>query len=344
MDTVRQARLWEAQEERAVRCFLCSHRCRIPSGRAGLCGVRENREGALYTLVYGRLVAQNVDPIEKKPLFHVAPGSLSYSIATAGCNLRCAHCQNYQISQVQRDRGGIPGQYVAPDDVIDDAVARGCRSIAYTYTEPTIFFEYALECMKRARKAGLLNVFVSNGYMTAECVDQLATCLDAANVDLKAMTDDFYHKVCGARLEPVLRTIRDLWQRGVWLEITTLVIPHHNDSPAELREIARFLVSVSPDIPWHVTGFYPTYRLVDEPPTSIDSLDEARKIGLEEGLRYVYMGNRAGRGGEDTLCPACGHRVIGRLGFTLAEKDITREGNCAGCGQTIAGLNMGGTA
>jgi pyruvate formate lyase activating enzyme len=344
MDAVRPARLWETQDEQAVRCFLCSHRCRIPAGRAGLCGVRENRGGALYTLVYGRLVAQNVDPIEKKPLFHVRPGSRSYSIATAGCNLRCAHCQNYQISQVQRDRGGIPGQYVAPGDVIQDALARGCRSIAYTYTEPTIFFEYALDCMKGARKAGLLNVFVSNGYMTAECVDELAPWLDAANVDLKAMTDDFYRKVCAARLEPVLRTIRDLWQRGVWLEVTTLVIPNHNDSPQELREIARFLVAVSPDIPWHVSGFFPTYRLQDQPPTPIDSLDQARRIGLEEGLRYVYVGNRAGRGGEDTICPDCGRRVIARQGFTLTEVDITGGGNCPGCGQTIAGLSMGGAA
>jgi pyruvate formate lyase activating enzyme len=306
--------------------------------------VRENREGVLHTVVYGRLVARNADPIEKKPLFHVMPGSLSYSIATAGCNMRCAHCQNYQISQVQRDGGRIPGQYHAPEEVVRGAGESGCRSIAYTYTEPTVFFEYALDCMKAARKAGLLNVFVTNGFMTEECVDQLASSLDAANVDLKSMRDKFYREICGARLEPVLRSIRDLWQRGVWVEATTLVIPEHNDSPEELREIARFLVSVSPDLPWHVTGFYPTYRLVDAAPTTASALERARRIGLEEGLRYVYMGNRAGRGSEDTLCPACGRKVVGRSGFSLTEQDMGPEGRCPGCGRNIAGLGMGGDA
>jgi pyruvate formate lyase activating enzyme len=344
-ETEREASLWEPLAERgegAVRCRLCSHRCRIPAGRAGLCGVRENRGGKLLTLVYGRLVASNVDPIEKKPLFHVAPGSLSYSIATAGCNFHCAHCQNYQISQVERNAGRIPGHYASPEEVITAAREAGCRSVAYTYTEPTVFFEYALDCMKRARQAGLLNVFVSNGYMTPECLDAAVPFLDAANVDLKAMTEDFYRKVCGAHLEPVLRSIRELWQRGVWVEATTLVIPHHNDSAEELREIARFLASVSPDLPWHVTGFHPTYRLTEEPPTPVAALELGRRVGSEEGLRYVYAGNRPGRGGEDTLCPACRHTVVARRGFSVTNVHLTPDGRCRGCGATVAGLALGG--
>ncbi|GAB4270346.1 MAG: AmmeMemoRadiSam system radical SAM enzyme [Deferrisomatales bacterium] len=342
MDTVREARLWSPLEEGKVRCVLCSHRCRIPPGRAGLCGVRENRDGTLYTLVYGRLVSEAVDPIEKKPLFHVRPGSRSFSIATAGCNFRCAHCQNYAISQVHRDRHRLPGRFVPAEAVVRTARDAGCESIAYTYTEPTIFFEYARDCMALARKAGLLNVFVTNGYMSAECLDEAVPLLDAANVDLKAMTDDFYRKICGARLEPVLDNIGELWRRGVWVEVTTLVIPHHNDSPEELRQIARFLVAISPDIPWHVTGFYPTYRLTDEPPTPASTLARARDIGLEEGLHYVYTGNRPGRGGEDTVCPGCGKVVIGRVGFSLTEVAVTADGTCSACGRAIAGLGVGG--
>jgi pyruvate formate lyase activating enzyme len=292
--------------------------------------------------VYGRLVAQSVDPIEKKPLFHVLPGSTSYSIATAGCNFRCAHCQNYQISQVQREEGRLPGRFVPPEAVVREAVEAGCRSVSYTYTEPTVFFEYALDCMKLARRAGLLNVFVSNGYQSPECVDLAAPWLDAANIDLKAMTEDFYHRICGARLEPVLRTIRDLWGRGVWVEVTTLVIPHHNDSAEELREIARFLASLSPDLPWHVSGFYPTYRLTGEPPTPASSLEAARRIGLDEGLRHVYTGNRPGGGSEHTYCPSCRRPVVERRGYLVLHSALTPEGSCASCGARLPGIGLGG--
>jgi pyruvate formate lyase activating enzyme len=343
METVREAILWEGREEQRVHCSLCSHHCLISPGKRGICGVRENQGGKLYTLVYGNLVAENADPIEKKPLFHFAPGSISYSIATAGCNFRCGHCQNYTISQVQRDQGKIPGRPVAPEEVVRRAVENRCRSIAYTYTEPTIFFEYALDCMKLAHQAGLLNVFVTNGYMTNECIEAMAGHLDAANVDLKAMTDRFYREICGARLDPVLQAIRLLWQRGVWTEVTTLVIPQHNEAPAELREIARFLVSVSRDLPWHVTGFYPTYRLNDVPPTPVSALTAARRIGLEEGLRYVYVGNRVTPGGEDTHCPECGRRVVRRLGFSVTEVALNASGGCAACGYRIAGVEIGGT-
>lgn len=339
---VRKALLWEPAGEGAVRCGLCSHRCRIPEGRAGLCGVRENRGGTLHTLVYGRLVARNVDPIEKKPLFHVLPGTLSYSIATAGCNFRCAHCQNYSISQVQRDAGALPGQFHSPEAVVRSAREAGCRSVSYTYTEPTVFFEFALDCMRLAREAGLLNVFVTNGYQTAEAVERAAPWLDAANVDLKAMSGRFYREICGARVEPVLETIRELRRRGTWVEVTTLVIPHHNDSPEELRDIARFLVSVGADVPWHVTGFHPTYRMTDEPPTPAASLEAGRRLGTAEGLRYVYTGNRPGRGGEDTHCPSCGAVVIGRRGFSVTRLELAGGGACRSCGSPVAGLYPGG--
>jgi len=306
--------------------------------------VRENRCGALNTLVYGRLVACNVDPIEKKPLFHVFPGSLSFSIATAGCNFRCSHCQNYSISQVPRDAGTIPGQFTTPEAVVAAAREGGCRSISYTYTEPTVFFEFALDCMRLAREAGLLNVFVTNGYMTGEALEKALPWLDAANVDLKAMSDHFYREVCGARVGPVLETIRELRRRGIWVEVTTLVIPHHNDSAGELRDIARFLVSVAPDVPWHVTGFHPTYRLQAEPPTPASALEAARRLGLDEGLHYVYSGNRPGRGGEDTLCPACGAVAIGRRGFSVTRLELSGAAKCRSCGGSVAGLYSGGVS
>lgn len=342
MDTVREALLWEPSEAGAVRCRLCNHRCRIAPGRAGLCGVRENREGKLCTLVYGRLVAENVDPIEKKPLYHFAPGSLSYSIATAGCNFRCAHCQNYQISQVERDQGRLPGHFVPPEDVVQRAEEAGCRSISYTYTEPTVFFEYALDCMKLARSRGLRNVFVSNGYMALEGIELAGPYLDGANIDLKSASDSFYREVCGARIEPVFEGIREWVRRGVWVEVTTLVIPSRNDSRAELREVARFLVSLGRNVPWHVTGFYPTYRMTDEPPTPVSTLLTAREIGLEEGLRYVYAGNRPGSGGEETLCPSCGAVVIARRGFNVTRASITAGGSCSACGAAIPGVDLGG--
>nr|WP_051463170.1 AmmeMemoRadiSam system radical SAM enzyme [Deferrisoma camini] len=345
MDTVRPAELWEtvegAREPDTVRCRLCHHRCRIAPARRGLCGVRENRDGSLVTLVYGRLVARNADPIEKKPLFHVAPGSMSYSIATAGCNFRCGHCQNYQISQAVTELGMLPGRFVPARAVVEDAVAAGCRSVAYTYTEPTVFFEYARDCMTLAHEAGLLNVFVTNGYMSPECLDALEGLLDAANVDLKAMTDGFYRSVCGARLQPVLDTIAELVRRGVWVEVTTLLIPGRNDSDDELREAARFLRGLSPDIPWHVTGFFPTYRLTDAPPTPAATLIRAWEIGLEEGLRFVYTGNRPGHGGEDTVCPSCGAVVLGRLGYAVTARNLDPEGRCRRCGAAVPGLEMG---
>jgi pyruvate formate lyase activating enzyme len=331
-----RAALW--QEWRggpSVHCFLCAHHCRIAPGERGLCGVRENREGVLYTLVYGRPVSTAVDPIEKKPLFHYLPGSLSYSLATVGCNFTCEFCQNAEISQMPRDEDMILGRPMPPERVVDAALAAGCASVSYTYTEPTVFFEYARDCARLATTKGLKNVFVTNGYMTAEALADIDGDLHAANVDLKSFSDDFYRTLVGARLKPVLDSIRRLWDMGVWVEVTTLLIPGRNDREDELRSLASFLVSMSPDIPWHVSRFYPSYRLLDTPPTPVASVEKAVRIGREEGLRYVYGGNIPGHPSESTVCPKCGEVVIERKGFRLVRIGIT-GGRCSGCGEEIA--------
>ncbi|MEJ5360303.1 MAG: AmmeMemoRadiSam system radical SAM enzyme [Desulfobacterales bacterium] len=334
-----EALLYEPLEEEKVRCILCNHRCVIEAGKRGLCRVRENRGGVLHSLVYGRLIARHVDPVEKKPLFHFLPGSLSYSIATVGCNFRCRFCQNADIAQFPADhRGAIAGAAATPAEVVASARASGCRSISYTYTEPTVFFEFALETCRLAREAGLGNIFVTNGYMTREAVDRIAPVLDAANVDLKAYNDRFYRETCGARLEGVLDTLGYLRERGVFLEVTTLLIPGLNDDPGELAGLAGFLVNaLGPDTPWHVSRFHPTYRLTDRPPTPPATLHRAREIGLAAGLRYVYTGNVPGDAGENTFCPRCGAPVVERWGFQVSAVRL-ENGRCISCGERIAGV------
>ncbi len=342
---MREAMLYEKLENRRVRCNLCAHRCIIPDGARGICQVRENQGGVLYSLVYGRLISQAIDPIEKKPLFHFHPGTDALSVATVGCNFRCTFCQNSSISQLPRDHHVIEGTSVRPEEVVQTAQHYRCRSIAYTYTEPTIFFEYTYDIAKLAHEAGILNVYVSNGYMTEEALDLLAPrdgerLLDAANVDLKAFTDEFYRKQCGARLRPVLESLVHFKERGVWLEVTTLVIPTLNDSDEELRQIAEFIASeLGPETPWHVSRFHPTYRLLDKPSTPAATLRRARAIGLESGLHYVYVGNLPGDEGETTYCPHCGEAVIRRSGFSIVSMNL-RDGKCAACGAVIAGVGL----
>lgn len=342
---MREAMLWEPLSEGRVRCRLCAHRCLIQDGHTGICQVRQNRAGTLYSLVYGRLIAQAVDPIEKKPLFHFYPASTSLSIATAGCNFRCTFCQNADISQRPAATGRVDGQETPVEAVLAAATAHQCRSISYTYTEPTIFFEYTYDVGRLAHERGLANVYVSNGYMTPEMLDlvtseEAAPLLDAANIDLKAFTDAFYRQECGARLAPVLENLRTLKRRGVWLEVTTLIIPTRNDDEGELRDIARFIATdLGADTPWHVTRFHPTFRLTDAPPTPPATLLRAREIGLEEGLQFVYVGNVPGSDGEDTLCPRCGRVVIGRRGFQVTARHL-RSGACAHCGEPIAGVGL----
>jgi pyruvate formate lyase activating enzyme len=332
-----RAALWEAwRGGPRIHCFLCAHHCRIEPGGLGKCGVRENRDGVLYTLVYGRPVSTAVDPIEKKPLFHFLPGTRTYSLATVGCNFACSFCQNADISQMPVDQGRVVGRPMTAEQVVAGALAAGCRSVSYTYTEPTIFYEYARDCARLASEAGLKNVFVTNGFMTAQTLADIDGDLHAANVDLKSFSDEFYRTLAGARLKPVLDSIRRLHDMGVWTEVTTLLIPGENDDDDELRGLAEFLVSVSPDIPWHVSRFHPTYRLLDVPPTPLQTVEKAVRIGREAGLRYVYGGNVPGHSSESTACPSCGKMVIERVGFGLRKNQVT-GGRCSGCGQEIAG-------
>jgi pyruvate formate lyase activating enzyme len=327
----------EPKEDKKVLCGLCCHRCLILPGRRGICSVRENRDGTLYSLVYDKVIARNIDPIEKKPLFHFLPGSRSFSIATPGCNFRCKHCQNADISQLPRDRGGmILGEDVAPDSLVEAARRNRCASISYTYTEPTIYFELAYDTARMAAEAGLKNVFVTNGYITPEALREIKPYLHAANIDLKGFRDDFYRTICGAKLQPVLDTIRLYREYGIWIEITTLIIPGHNDSDEELAGIARFIKTVGEDIPWHVSRFHPTYQLIDKPPTPVETLQRARQIGLQEGLRYVYEGNVPGEG-EDTLCWSCKKKLIERIGFSV-QKNTIHDGKCGYCGAKIDGV------
>jgi pyruvate formate lyase activating enzyme len=333
-----EARFYEKLEDQKVQCHLCAHECKIDPGKRGICQVRENRDGTLYSMVYGRVIAENIDPIEKKPLFHFLPGSRSYSIATVGCNFQCLHCQNYDISQYPRHhKGRIIGEPRTPQQIVDQALASRSLSISYTYTEPTIFMEFAQDVGRLAKEKGIRNVFVSNGFMTEQSARALAEFVDADNVDLKSFRDDFYRKISKARLQPVLDTIERLKKLGVWLEVTTLVIPGLNDSDEELTQIAHFVKEVGVDIPWHVSAFYPTYQMLDRPRTPASTLFRAREIGLKAGLRYVYTGNIPGQGGESTSCYQCGELLIDRMGYTI-RGFILQDGKCPKCQAVIDGV------
>ncbi len=334
-----EAYLYEHLKEKKVKCNLCSHRCIIKDGKRGICGVRENQGGILKTLVYGKLIASHIDPIEKKPLFHFMPGSLSYSIATVGCNFKCLFCQNADISQMPSDHNGmITGDLYSPEDVVDAAIKGSCKSIAYTYTEPTIFFEFAFDTAKLAHAKGIKNVFVTNGYMTSEAVHMISPYLDAANVDLKAFNESFYKEVVKARLEPVKKTLKVMKSLGIFVEVTTLLIPGLNDDKKELEKLALFLVkSLGPETPWHISAFYPTYRLTDRPPTPVETLVMAREIGIKAGLKYVYIGNVPSENGENTFCSNCGKLLINRLGFSII-KNVLENGRCPYCGAQIHGI------
>ncbi len=320
-----------------IKCHLCAHECIVADGNFGLCGVRYAKEGRLHTSVYGRPCTTHVDPIEKKPLFHFLPGSKAYSIATVGCNLRCGHCQNHSISQV-RGETVAAGFDMSAEEVVEDAIAAGCASIAYTYTEPTIFLEYALDICKLAAERGLRNVFVSNGFMTKTSLDAVAPYLSADNVDLKSFSDDFYSQYCGARLEPVLKTLEGLIDKGIWVEVTTLVIPTLNDSEKELSEIASYICeNLGAGIPWHISRFHPDHKLVELPPTDPLFLKKAVKIGLDAGLKHVYTGNVPHQEYENTRCTRCKKTVIERQGYEIVKNNVT-QGICKNCGEKIEGV------
>jgi pyruvate formate lyase activating enzyme len=327
------------KKEKQVQCQACNHYCVIRDGNRGICGVRENRGGKLYSLVYGKVIAKHVDPIEKKPFFHFLPGSQSLSVATIGCNFRCLYCQNADIAQASKEgyffeKKEILGEDLTPKEIVSEALSLNLPSISYTYTEPTIFIEFALETMKLARKNGLKNTWVTNGYTSTEGLKLALPYLDAANVDLKGFSEEFYNKICGARLKPVLETLKAMKKAGAWVEITTLVVPGQNNTKEHFEGIANFIAKVlGKETPWHISRFFPTYKLMDTPPTSLETLETAYNIGKKSGLKYVYLGNVAGEKREDTFCPKCGEKMIDRTGYDVLRYD--KDGKCAKCGQDL---------
>jgi pyruvate formate lyase activating enzyme len=368
MDKLHEARFYKTLSGGRVLCTLCPHDCRITEGGRGACGVRYNKDGVLYTLVYDRVVSRSVEPIEKKPLYHFYPGSSAYSIATVGCNLRCAFCQNWEISQWPKEHlpkriapngkvetqepicpqlvemeQAIPGERVTPVGIVDAALAAGATSIAYTYTEPTIFYELAYDTAVLAREQGLKNVFVTSGYISEAPLRELATVLDAANVDLKFFKEESYRRISRVRMQPILEAIRLYHELGVWVEVTTLVIPGVNDSDDELKNIAEFVRSVGIEVPWHVSQFYPAHKMLDRPITPMETLRRAGDIGRTAGLRYVYEGNVPGEKGENTYCYNCDSLLIDRYGFYVRANRI-RSGCCPDCGVSIDGIGMSANA
>ena len=333
-DRFNEALLWETLPENEVRCYACTHRCVIKDGQYGICGTRKNVDGRLLTNVYEYPIAINADPIEKKPLFHFLPGSKAMSIGTAGCNFKCSFCQNYDISQMRGD--DIKGESLSISRLLDSAETYGCSSIAYTYNEPVVFIEYVLDAAKEAHKRGMKNVYISNGYETEETFKLLPDTIDAMNIDLKAYTEKFYRTLCKGRLEPVLENIRRAYETGIWVEVTTLLIPGENDSEEELRDIASFIASVSKDIPWHISRFFPTYKMTNIPPTPLSKLEKAHDTGIEEGLRFVYTGNVPNES-NTTFCPQCGEKLIVRNAYTLSMMRV-ENGRCPHCRSKIPGV------
>jgi len=331
-----EAMLYQKTAHNNVQCLLCAHRCSLKPAQFGVCGVRQNIDGKLYSDVYGEIIAAHIDPIEKKPLYHFLPGSASYSIATRGCNFQCGFCQNWQISQARHEHSGLRhSTRTTPEVIVAEAVRNKCASIAYTYTEPTVYFEFAYDTARLAREAGLANVFVTNGFMSAETLETIAPFLDAANVDLKSFNKDFYLKICKGELQPVLDTIRAMNAANVWVEVTTLIVPGQNDSPEELSEIAGFIAATDRDIPWHVNRFHPDYQFTDSDMTPIATLYQARTIAEKAGLRYVYLGNTGER--ADTRCSFCGTTVVNRS-YSGTELKLTPSSECPSCGAAIAGI------
>ncbi len=361
-----------------VQCQTCNHFCSLKPDQRGKCGVRENKNGKLFALNYGKAIAVNIDPIEKKPFFHFLPGSHSFSIATSGCNLRCDFCQNWDISQGPKpctkaslvqgkgkvQNSPILGENLPPEEIVKQAKKTGCQSIAYTYTEPAIFLEYALDTMKLAYKTQtqtadsdcrLKNVWVTNGFFSEKTLKLISPYLDAANVDLKSFSENYYDKICGARLKPVLENLKSMKKLKIWLEVTTLIVPGYNDSDKELKQIASFIASeLGKETPWHISRFFPAYKMSDVPPTPTSTIHKAYNIGKKTGLLYVYAGNIPGNNidgiaTESTYCPKCKKLVLGRFGFNIETNNLTKDakprtvhqrrigawGKCKHCGKKI---------
>ncbi|MFH0732249.1 MAG: AmmeMemoRadiSam system radical SAM enzyme [Candidatus Omnitrophota bacterium] len=331
----KEAMYYNKLDKRKVQCVLCPRRCIIPDGKRGFCRVRENRKGTLYSLSYGRPVAVHVDPVEKKPLFHVLPGSKSFSIATAGCNLSCKFCQNWEISQVSPE--DINAKYVSAQEIVELAKKSGSKTIAYTYTEPTIFFEYALDIAKLAHTLGLKNVMHTAGFINEEPLKEICKYIDAANVDLKG-SDKFYEEICLGNRNDVLNTLKVLKEEGVWLEITYLVVPTLNDDQEYVKNTSKWIKeNLGPDVPLHISRFWPTYKLNSLSPTPVSTLEQARQTALEAGLKYVYVGNVSGNEAQNTYCPNCKKPVMERVGYTVLSDNIV-GGKCKYCGEKIEGV------
>jgi pyruvate formate lyase activating enzyme len=324
---------------KGVRCGVCRHTCLIPEGKTGICGIRRNDDGKIVLTVYGKASSVAIDPIEKKPLYHVLPGSKILSVGSIGCNFRCSFCQNWEISQAMREpalKGAIRLTDAEPETLVEQCVKRKIPAIAFTYNEPAILLEWAIDTFKLAKKHGIRTVFVSNGYASDESVRKLKGLLDAVNIDLKAFNPSFYAKECGAKLENVLATITAMKKAGIWVELTTLIIPGMNDSDAELRKAAAWIAALDKKIPWHITAFHPDYKLTTIPPTSLATLKRAHDIAKKAGLEHVYVGNLPS-GRENTLCPKCDAVLVERDGFRVYGNRL-KDGRCPECKHAIAGI------
>jgi len=333
---VREAMYYKKLEEGRVECEICPRACKIAPKERGYCGVRENMDGTYMTLVYGRACSANVDPIEKKPLFHFLPGARALSIATAGCNMECKFCQNWEISQFRPEQ--IRSTNLPPEQLVRDAKTHGIESIAFTYSEPVIFYEYMLETAKLAKKKGVKTVMISNGYIKEAPMSELCEYLSAVKIDLKAFTEEFYVDMCSGRLQPVLDTLRLLKKKGMWFEIVVLTIPTLNDSEEEIRQMCTWVHDeLGPDIPIHFSRFHPIYKIKNLPPTPISTLTQARKIAMSAGLNYAYAGNVPGHVGESTYCPECKKIVVRRIGYRIADVAI-ENGACKHCKNPIPGI------
>ncbi len=332
----RKIAMFQEETARGVMCRICPNECVLSEGELSKCNNRKVYKSKLYTLAYGNPCSVNVDPMEKKPLYHFLPGSKAYSIATAGCNLVCLNCQNWTISQTTP--GKTRNYDLMPEKVVTEAVSKDCKSIAYTYSEPVTFYEYVYETASLARKAGIKNVIKSNGYIYPEPLKKLCSVIDAANIDLKAFSESTYLKLSGGKLQPVLDSLKIYKDMGVWLEITNLVIPSWTDNPEEIRKMCKWLFDNGFEkTPIHFSRFYPIYRLEQLPPTPVDLLNRAVQIASEEGLLYVYTGNVPGNEKSNTICPSCKTEVIIRQGFRIAANNLT-QGKCNNCGSTIEGI------
>jgi len=334
---MKEAQLYKKLKDKTVQCRICEHKCKLKHDRTGICGIRKNIDGKLYLLTHGTAISHAIDPIEKKPLFHFLPGTEIYSIATVGCNLKCDFCQNADIAQFAKAMNQIDGFPLSPKQIVENTLEADCPSIAYTYTEPTVFFEYTYDTMKLARKKDLKNIYVSNGYFTSDTLEKLKNNLDGINIDLKSFNKEFYQKYCGSKRDIVLRNIESVAKTNIWLELTTLLIPGKNDSEEEIEQIADFIYNINPLIPWHISRFFPSYRMDNVPATPLKTLKKAYDIGIKRGLKHVYAGNAPSLHLENTYCHSCGTLLIKRDNYFTVNVHY-KKGKCKNCGCKLPGV------